>query len=313
MNRPVAVATASAEWSQLPERSNPLTLRFMRWFALSCGRRAARTLLHPIALYFLLTGGPTSRWSAVYLERVLGRRPRFADRYRHVHAFAATLLDRVYLLNDRFDLFDIRVIGDEVMRAAVANPQPGLFMFGAHMGSFEAVRALGRDRTSHKIFMVMYEENARKINQTLAAINPALSRDIVALGRIDSMLRVDRLLADGCIVGVLADRSLGASATRGKPVTMDLLGRPAQFGDGPFRLAAVLRRPVIFMAGIYRGGNRYDIHFVPIADFSHAATGTRTEAIRVAMLKYRDVVESLCRDAPFNWFNFHDFWNDKPR
>ncbi len=308
MTRPAAVA--SADWSRAPERSNPATLRLMCRIALACGRPVARLLLHPITLYFLLRAGAAGRASRHYLRRALGRTPRFADRYRHVHAFASTLLDRVYLLNGRDHLFDIRVIGDAHMRAAVARPVPGLFLFGAHFGSFEAVRALGRGRSAVRIAMAMYEDNARMINAVLEAINPDLARDVVGLGRLDSMLKVERLLSDGHIVGVLADRDLGETGVRDRRVELELLGSTTHVGDGPFRLAAVLRRPVFFMAGVYRGGNRYDIHFVPIADFCAIAPGARSDAVRAAQLRYRDTLEALCRESPFNWFNFYDFWGD---
>jgi len=33
---------------------------------------------------------------------------------------------------------------------------------------------------------------------------------------------------------------------------------PHAFSDGPFRLAAMLRRPVVFITGIYHGGDRYE-------------------------------------------------------
>jgi len=57
--------------------------------------------------------------------------------------------------------------------------------------------------------MAMYEENARKINAVLAAINPRVVPDIVSLGRIDAMLNIAQRLDRGAFVGVLADRTLG--------------------------------------------------------------------------------------------------------
>ena len=37
----------------------------------------------------------------------------WSDGYRHMFSFASTIHDRIYLLNDRFDLFDIEVHGAE--------------------------------------------------------------------------------------------------------------------------------------------------------------------------------------------------------
>jgi predicted LPLAT superfamily acyltransferase len=28
------------------------------------------------------------------------------------------------------------------------------------------------------------------------------------------------------------------------------------------------------------------------------------------MLRYVAILEALCREAPYNWFNFYDFWAD---
>ena len=112
--------------------------------------------------------------------------------------------------------------------------------------------------------MLMYEENARKINATLEAINPKATEDIIALGRMDSMLEARDKLDQGYLVGMLADRGLGDDAT----VDCEFLGEMAPFPVGPFRMAAMLRRPVFFMTGLYLGGNRYQIHFEPLADFS---------------------------------------------
>jgi predicted LPLAT superfamily acyltransferase len=152
--------------------------------------------------------------------------------------------------------------------------------------------------------MLMYEENARKVNATLAAINPRATQDIIALGRMDSMLLAQEKLAAGHLVGMLADRGLGNDPTR----AIDFLGAPAQFPVGPFRVAAMLHRPVLFMAGLYLGGNRYRIHFEPLADFSTVSRGERDTAMAEAQRNYVARLEHYCRQAPYNWFNFFDFW-----
>jgi predicted LPLAT superfamily acyltransferase len=152
--------------------------------------------------------------------------------------------------------------------------------------------------------MVMYEENARKLNAALSAINPNVQQDIIALGHIDSMIQVHELLAQGTVVGMLGDRSLGNDDTR----TLDFLGDPAELPLGPFRMAAILKRPVLFMTGLYLGGNRYDIHFETLADFSALPPRGRTQAVQVAMTRYASLMEQYCYKAPFNWFNFFDFW-----
>jgi len=53
----------------------------------------------------------------------------------------------------------------------------------------------------------MYEDNARKINSILAAINPKAKPDVISLGHLDAMLQVaERLVADEVKVGATARR-----------------------------------------------------------------------------------------------------------
>jgi predicted LPLAT superfamily acyltransferase len=294
-------------WQDRPERSNMLMLRVMTWISLRLGRSAGRCVLYGIAAYFLVANAGARRASHDYLQRVLalptGARVGWRHVFRHFFSFAAVIHDRVYLINDRFNLFDIHVHQEHLVAELTAD-RKGVFLMGAHVGSFEVLRAIGRRQPGLRVAMVMYEENARKINAALSAINPAAQQDIVALGHADSMLRVHELIETGSVVGMLADRRLNRDTTRAVP----FLGAPAELPVGPFRMAAILRRPVLFMVGLYGGGNRYDIHFETLADFSAIPAGGREAAVQAAMLRYAELLEQHCRAAPYNWFNFFNFW-----
>lgn len=295
-----------AEWVRRPERSNRTTLRVMTWISLRLGRAPARLVLAGISLYFLLFAPDAKTASRAYLRRVLDREPRFADLFRHFHSFASTIHDRVFLINARFDLFQVEVHGEDVIQEVLAAGR-GAFLMGAHMGSFEVARAIGRRQPGLRVAMVMYEENARKLNAALAAINPAAVQEIIPLGHIDSMLRVQACLDEGVVLGVLGDRTLGGEPT----VRVPFLGADAEFPLGPMRLAAMLKRPVLFMSGVYLGGNRYAIHFERLADFSDVERPGRDAAVESAVVAYAACLERHCRAAPYNWFNFFDFWRPK--
>lgn len=296
-----------AEWMRNRERSNMLMLRIMTWISLRLGRRAGRMVLHPIAGYFLLFAPRSRAASRDYLGRILKRPVRWTDIYKHFFWFASTIHDRIYLLNQRFDLFEIELHGEQMMKETLANEQ-GLFLIGAHLGSFEVIRALGRSQAGLRVAMAMYEEQGRKVNETLAAINPAAQQDVIGLGRIDSMLKINASLDDGTLVGMLADRTLANDGMQ--PVT--LFGSTAGLSLGPFRMAAILRRPVMFMVGLYLGGNRYAIHFEKLADFSDTPRGQRQAEIERAIERYAALLEQYCLRAPYNWFNFYNFWQTPP-
>ncbi len=231
-------------------------------------------------------------------------RPRY-DRYRQIFWFASTIHDRLYLINDLHRLFDVTIQGEEIVKARLECAD-GALLFGAHFGSFEVLRAMGRQRRELQVSMAMYEENARKISAVMSAVNPRLRPDIISLGTLDCMLQIRARLDSGAIVGVLADRTFGAEPFERVP----FLGSPAYFPTGAMRAAAVLRRPVIFMAGLYRGGNRYHAVFDELADFSATNPGDREAAIRAAVRRYAAVLERHCAADPYNWFNFFDFWQE---
>jgi predicted LPLAT superfamily acyltransferase len=118
------------------------------------------------------------------------------------------------------------------------------------------------------------------------------------------MLQIAVRLDGGSCVGVLADRTLGAEAMQ----DVSLLGEPARLPTGPMRTAAVLGCAVIFMLGLYRGGNRYHVVFAPVADFSDVPSRGRAAAVHAAIDRYAALIERYCRSDPHNWFNFYDFW-----
>jgi predicted LPLAT superfamily acyltransferase len=293
----------AAEWRRHHERGSSLLLRIMAFLSLRLGRTLSRPVLYGIAWYFFLFAPEARRHSRRYLRLALGRAPRARDRFLQILSFATTIHDRVYLINEHYEEFNIAIEGEPLMRAQVDSGR-GCLLMGTHMGSFEVMHSLGRRQPGLRVCMAMYEENARKINAILSAINPRAVPDIISLGRIDSMLKIAERLDLGAFVGVLGDRTLGNEPVQ----AVTLLGERAYVPTGPMRAAAILRCPVIFMVGLYRGKNNYQVIFRQIADFSATPAGTRSEAVRVAIDRYAAILDQYCRSDPYNWCNFFDFW-----
>ncbi len=279
-------------------------MRFGARLARTLGRAAARMVLVPVCLYFLAFSPADRRASAKFLRKALGREPRIVDTYRHFYAFAATILDRVFLCSGQYAHFDVRVHGEDLLAQMHARGEGGLLV-GAHLGSFEIVRFLGREGRGLRVNLVMYEENARNLNAVLDAVDPGRSMPVIALGKLESMLKVQEAVERGEFAGILADRTIEGQGT----IACEFLGEPARFPAGPFRLALMLRRPLVLMLGLYRGGNRYDIHFELLDDLREVERGRREARVQQLLEKYVRRLEHYCRAAPYNWFNFHDYWN----
>jgi predicted LPLAT superfamily acyltransferase len=197
------------------------------------------------------------------------------------------------------------------MDALVAG-RHGAVLLGAHLGSFEALHAVGASRPGMRVAMAMFPHNARMIQGILQAIAPGSHLDVIEIGRPETTLAVKAWLDGGGLVGMLGDRHLHDEGARTGLVALPFLGREARFSEGPLRLAMLLKRPVIFMVGLYRGGRRYDVRFETLADFSVPLrdAAEREQRLRQALQAYVQRLEALCREAPTNWFNFYDFWHE---
>ena len=292
-------------WSGQRERGNLFALKLITWIAIHLGRRVSRLVLIPTVAYFFLSSPQARNASKKFLSKIPGHANNLLAVYRHLYSFASVTLDRIYLLNGRLDLFEIAIQDGNSKAFETASSGVGMFLMGAHMGSFESVRSIARHHPALKMVLLMYEENAQNIKQLLKAINPDAQQDVIALGRPGAMLEVKEKLNQGALIGVLADRSFEDFGN----TQVNFLGSPTILPMGPFRMAAMLRHPVYFMVGIYHGGCRYDIHIESIMDFSDPDIN-REQATQLAMKRYVELLEKYCILAPYNWFNFFDFWQE---
>ena len=295
----------SQEWIQQSERSNPFTLKLIRWIALHIGRRFSRILLYPIVAYFLLTSNKVVRSSRSYLKRILGRPAKISEVARHIYTFASTVLDRVYFLTDQYERFDVRVHNAEIFDSFLKDKR-GAILLGSHLGSFEVLRALAISRYHLPVKILMYRDHNQMITTVLNALNPAVAASVINLSDADAMLQMQEAIESGYLVGMLGDRVSGNE----KKTSCKLLGEATDFPSGPALLASLLKTPIIVFFGLYRGGNRYDIHFELLGEEVSLNRKTRNEEIQTWMQKYADHIEKHMRQAPYNWFNFYDYWKD---
>ncbi len=296
----------SLGWLQQDERGCRWTYRFMIWVALQIGRPVGRALLYPICAYYLTCSQRAHKGLRRYLQRVLGRDVGVGDLFRHYHCFAATLLDRIYLLAGQCERFSTDIHGAEIVLDRVNRGQ-GCILLGSHLGSFEIVRAAGLFRQDLAIKILMYEENSRTMSSVLRELNSAVADSVINVGTPDAMLQVKDYLDRGGLVGALGDRIV----KNDKTVSCRFLGKDTIFPTGPLLLASVLKVPVILFFGLYRGGSRYEIFFELFAEQVSLDRELRAQALQQWMQRYAERLEHYCRSAPYNWFNFYDYWNEQ--
>jgi len=296
----------TSDWLERPEGGSASAMRLLVAVARGLGRTVTRLVLLPVTAYFLMRRGPERRASREYLTRILGRPPNLFQVARHFHTFAGVTLDRVYFLTDSLWRFQIRLIGLEQLHDAMDLGR-GVLLVGAHVGSFDALRAASGMRPDVTVRVVLDAEHSPVLSTILKQLNPGLAAGIINPRQNGTAvaLEIGGALGEGALVTMLGDRGRPGNIT----VPVEFLGDTARFPTAPWQIAAAMHVPVVLCVGLFRGGNRYDLHFELITEALTTDRRRREEQLRLHIQDFADRLAALVRTAPYNWFNFYDFWN----
>jgi predicted LPLAT superfamily acyltransferase len=296
------------DWRSHQERSTPSMVRLIVRLATSLRRPVVRPLLYPIVAYFLLTSPAARVASRDYLRRVLGRDPRWRDFWRHFFAFASCTLDRIFLLSKRHQSLKVEVDRPEEVRAAVGR-KTGCLLFVAHFGSAESLRHIAVDRRGLPLSILLDRKHGRMLTELLEELDPELARSIIDASQRGPqlVLTLKEAVEAGRMLGIMVDRALASD----RAVSVAFLGGQARFPVGPWQMAHALGVPVILGFGVYHGGNRYAAHFELFAEHLRLPRENREAAIAGFAQRYAQRLEHYVRAAPYNWFNFYDYWQQE--
>jgi predicted LPLAT superfamily acyltransferase len=302
----VTEAQAPKQWQKRPEAGSRFALWLWRTLAFKIGRPLTLLITFFAALYFLIRRGPERAASRDYLRRVLGRKPGLLDVFRHFLSFSTVTADRVFLMADRFSRFDVKIIGLEQLDSALKGGR-GVLLLGAHLGSFDALRVLSLRNPNVTIRILLDQGIGAGITGMLNALNPKLAAMIIDARRPgpELVLAMQNALEQNAVVSTLADR-----LRPGNPaIVANFLGDRAPFPASPWLFAAALRVPVVLAFGLYRGGNRYELHFERFEFELPRDRRQRNAALVDVVQRFADRLAHFARMAPYNWFNLYDFWD----
>lgn len=309
--------SAGGGWLSVAERGSLIGMHFIIWCYRLFGRRLCSYLILPIVGYFLLTGRTARQASRRYLSRLhawsggsgtLDHEPGLTDSFLHFRQFALNILDRAsFFLSDAAD-FEIIVHGKEHLDQ-LAEEKRGAILLSAHLGSFDALRLLAH-QAGVAVNVIMFLRNARMINTVFKRLNPDLHVRIINLDPTSPqpVFDIRACVQRGELVGTLGDR-VGVSGDI-RISRVPFLGLPAAFPHGPFLLAAVLKCPVLLMIGLRVSDTTYEVFVEPLAAQVALPSTERAKRLDELVTAYVRRLEHYCLRAPYQWFNFYDFWDD---
>lgn len=308
---------ADDHWSHLVERGNSLGLAFVSLGYRILGYRIAKLLLYPAVVYFFVTGTASRRASFDYFRRLFmfaggtTPRPGWKTSFRHMLAFAESGLDKLAAwlgrLNHEQVAFPERTAFDHILASG-----RGAVLLGAHLGNLEMTRALAHERGLKGINAVVYTDHALQFAAALKKASAKFPIDLIQVSEVgpDTVIRLREKIEQGELVVIVGDRTPPAQNDR--IVSVDFLGKPAAFPLGPFLLASLLECPV-YLFFCLKTENGYCIHLEPFSERIELKRRERQQQLAAYIERYARRLEAYCVLAPYQWFNFFDFWRETPR
>jgi len=281
-------------WQQEKEMSNSFWLRLIINLAMKLPRWSVRLLLYPIVLFYVLIASKKRKVSRHYLAKVLPVKPNIFHVYKHFFWFASVLLDRVYFLTAKYDLFTIAYSHrQEVIDSFVKNP--GQFFLSGHFGSVDALKTQAMDK-HYEIKPVIKLDHNQTVVNLMKQLNPEFYENVIAYKGLETTFEIYENLKAGISIALLADRPIEDSKT----VLVDFLGDKISLPAGIFEMVKRYPFPTNFFFSRYEGGNRYYVEYIQI-QLNH-------DDIQDIAQSFADELALQCKKSPYNWFNFYPYW-----
>jgi predicted LPLAT superfamily acyltransferase len=224
-------------------------------------------------------------------------------------AFAQAALHKLGAWSGTTDVPEVQFPDQALFDALLATGR-GALLIGAHIGNLDMTRATATQFRRARVTAVVYSEHAAAYRERLEAASPRFSENLVHVDEIgpDTIMLLKERIERGELLVIVGDRT--PAALNGRVTSVDFLGAPAQFAQGPFVLAYLLECPV-YLFFCLREGAGYRVELDWFAERIELPRAGRPEALHAYARRYAARLEALCLRAPYQWFNFYDYWQRK--
>lgn len=302
----------SGHWSELGERGSYLGLWLLAMIYRVFGRTICLVVMSPVVLFFFITGRDQRKASIDFLNKAwkLGMIDQPASAMaslKHFMTFGAAALDKFAAWTGNISIDQVDGADSALMREAM-DSQRGGFIMTAHLGNVEVIRAVASLSNRFKINVLVHTANAVRFNQLIQNFTQSSTVQLFQVTQIgpDTAMILQAAVDRGEWVVMVGDRVPVSNHAR---VTWtNFMGEIAPFAQGPHILGSLLQCPV-YLLFCLRIDGRFRIFFEPFAERIVLSRKTREQAIAASVSAFAARLEHYVRLAPFQWFNFFDYWH----
>ncbi|MDD2759400.1 MAG: lipid A biosynthesis acyltransferase [Methylomonas sp.] len=309
----MSAAQTSRHWASLEETSLIWGIRLLVWIYRVFGRVAFRLVLRPVVSYYFLTGKIAREASMDYLCRLGKHYPELHLNagwwlsYRHFLSFGETLLDKILAWTGCLEPNQVDFPNRPQLLELMAQKRGAMIVSG-HIGNLELCQAVANIRGQIRLNILVHTRHAEKFNRLLGRGDGSATIKLIQVTELNPAIAIElqEKIDNGEFLVMVGDR---IPVQGGRTVKAEFLGQEADFPQGPWLLASLLRCPV-YTLFCYPTAGRYHVH---LEAFSDGFRMPRAEPERGRMLqdlagRYAKILEKHCRTEPLQWFNFYPFW-----
>lgn len=298
-------------WSKTAERGSIFGIEALIFVYKIFGKGIFKVCLTPVMFYYYLTGTDARKATWSYLDHLhsSANQPKtrgfikFFGGFRVFFSFGLSIVDKFDAWLGKVNVTDVDLIGDESYQEILTGE--GAVLISAHLGNMEVCRTIFSDKRPLNI--ISSNAHSPAFNHFMKKANKDSSINFFHIDNfgIDDTIKLKQKIEDKEAVIIFADRT---SMNNPNSVNfVPFLGEDAPFGVGPFALATLMDCPVYTIFCLKQQG-RYRTYIEKLADPVKINRKQRQIYFKTLTEGFVKRLEKYVRLAPYQWYNFFDFW-----
>ncbi|MDX1543948.1 MAG: lysophospholipid acyltransferase family protein [Christiangramia sp.] len=265
------------------------------------GLYSAYFVLLFVAAYFIFFSFTSTKSTYYLFRKRLGYSP--INSALHVYlsyfTFGRIQLDRIAITNGLKHKFTFEFDGIEHIDNLLKQKKGGVLLT-AHIGNFNLAKHFFDEKHSDAVVnLVVTDFEHRQIKNYLESVTGKSEVRIIVLKEdLSHIFKMKEALSRNELLVFAADRYLKHSKT----YKAEFLGQVVKFPQGPFKLAARNKIPVLFVHLMREKNFHYHFYARPYIPEEYKASEI--------LAAYLEDLERMVKKYPHQWYNYYDYWND---